>query len=635
MVLLAGTVARGEDAVIKGFFRNSQTGLSYTGNGWSVRTEGDRGWVSLKVGDAEFLKSIAMQKGDRFFTVFPDRSNLSHDQQVGRVGAVSDGVNMLKFSPAWHKPEAELYVGANETQDQVVRIFLADGVTVAKAEAREVVLAGPGRATVTIRPNKDTGDLAAGTVKGPGGADRLAVSLPCKGFAANAFTLTFPGPTNPPPCAGDFVSHARFDVRSSDDEPGKDNRFGGAADGARNPIYGPETKLDFGMEFVWTGKGPFNGYTEIEVIHSLGQPHFYQKVDLVGVTNRSTRVQFQPKFHLPGVSEVWCRLVDSENNLVWVNRYRMAWDWQHYKPRIVVEPDFKPFWDKTLAELRSVPLEAQAVRVYEDHPKFEMYDVTFNGWNRHRTHAMLFVPKGATNPLPAIVTAHPGTTGFNLNKRPDGVYGSEVKQDPRFVTIVPLVRGFAPDARDIPFNNPWWGPLEDRETYVARAWYCALVRAVDYLATRPDLVDMKRVVAVGGSQGGAFALVTAALDPRIRYCFADCPANCQPQEIMENYPSFGPSKGVIPPGRTLEQVERMLSYYNPVNFCPYIKCPAYVGSNIGDLTVHSMGPLAAYHNLTALPADQKDFYPGWTHFHGSGPGLGKKKSEILTALANP
>jgi hypothetical protein len=69
-----------------------------------------------------------------------------------------------------------------------------------------------------------------------------------------------------------------------------------------------------------------------------------------------------------------------------------------------------------------------------------------------------------------------------------------------------------------------------------------------------------------------------------------------------------------------------------VNFCPWIKCPTYVGSNIGDLTVHSMGPLAAYHNLTGLGADQKAFYPGFTHSHGSGPGLGVKSREWLDKL---
>ena len=104
---------------------------------------------------------------------------------------------------------------------------------------------------------------------------------------------------------------------------------------------------------------------------------------------------------------------------------------------------------------------------------------------------------------------------------------------------------------------------------------------------------------------------------------------------MHNYGSFGPSLGIVPPGMAPAAVETILSYYNPANFAPWIQCPTYVGSNIGDLTVHSMGPLAAYHNLTRLPPDQKAFHPGFTHAHGSGPGLWAKQQAIFETLAGP
>ena len=114
---------------------------------------------------------------------------------------------------------------------------------------------------------------------------------------------------------------------------------------------------------------------------------------------------------------------------------------------------------------------------------------------------------------------------------------------------------------------------------------------------------------------------------------ADLPSH--PLEIMDNYPSFGPSIGQVPEGKTVADVQRALSYYNPVIFAPLIKCPAYVGSKIGDVTLQSLGPLAAYHNLTGLAPENKAFYPGFTHFHGSGPGLGVKAKEVLESLAGP
>jgi len=678
--LLSVGKAGADEPVTKNLFRNTAKGLEFVSDGWSVRSDGDRGWVSLKVGQAEFLDStaargaFAFQKGDRWFTAFPDRQNLSHDDQVGRIGHAADGINLVKISPAWHRPEFEVYLGANEKEDQKVLLFLGSDVAFVRvggfldtsrtgaqtvlalgdkrqARTREaLVVHRTGTALLVKSLASAKGpkgedlpppEFEVGAMKDPGGQERLAIAFPCKGFAANTYQVA----VETVPRAENFVLCPRFDVKSSDDLA-DGNAFGGATNGVGNPVYGRDTKLDFGIVFGWLAETPFRGTAELEIVDCLGRPHFSQKIDLKdaappadakGVATRQIRVRFDPKFHLPGVSEVWGRLIDAEGRLVWVGRYRMAYDWEHYEPAIQVEPDFKEFWDKTLAELRAAPLEPQAERVkaYEDHPQFEIYDVTFNGWRRQRLHAMLFVPKAPAKPLPAIVTAHPGTTGFGVNKRPDGTYGSEHVQDPRFVTIVPLIRGHAPDAKDIPFNHPWWGPLGDRDTYAARSWYSAMVRAIDYLAARPDLVDMKRIVASGGSQGGALALVTAALDPRVAVCLSDCPACCQPQEIMESYGSFGPSRGQVPPGRTLQDVEKMLSYYNPVNFCPSIRCPTYVGSNIGDLTVHSLGPLAAYRNLTGLAPGEKAFYPGFSHAHGSGPGLGLKSREWLEKLGGP
>jgi len=641
--------------VVKNFFNDTKDGLVFVTDEWSVRSQRGRGWVSLKVGGAEFLHStadrggFAFRKGEKLMTYFPDQNNISHDRKVGRIGGVADGIYLLRISPSWTRGEFELYAGHNDRADHELVMYLGDDVAMVRLGSvgredrtwlRQIVR--PGHKGLVKSPGAvivhKTGcalviqaDCRVGTVKDPDGKDRLAIVFDTKGFAANSF----PCIVEPQKRAENFVMTPQFDVTSSDDP--KENVLG-ATMGVLNPVYGRDTKLDFNIEFGWLGDGPFDGSVELEVVHALGKRHLYERKELKGVKpddKGRVRVHFDPKFTMPGVSEVWGRIVDASGRLIWVNRYRMAYDWEHYKPEILVQPDMKQFWDATLKELRKVPLEPKTRRVFEDHPVLEIYEVTFNSWGGKRIYAMLFVPKGAKRPLPAIVGSHPGTKGYGIRKDNKGRFGSRIRQDLRCVTITPLIRGHKPDAKDIPFNHPWWGPLESRDDYVARAWYCAMVRSIDYLATRPDLVDMKRIVARGGSQGGALALVTAALDDRVAYCFADCPANCQPQEIMRYYGSFGPSRGVIPEGKTLADVDKLLSYYNPANFCPWIRCPTYVGSNIGDLTVHSMGPLAAYHNLTALKADRKDFYPGFTHMHGSGAGLGRKQREILEKIAGP
>jgi hypothetical protein len=60
-----------------------------------------------------------------------------------------------------------------------------------------------------------------------------------------------------------------------------------------------------------------------------------------------------------------------------------------------------------------------------------------------------------------------------------------------------------------------------------------------------------------------------------------------------------------------------------------------VHQNVGDLTVHSMGALGAYKNLTSLPGDRKWFKPGVNgHYHAGsreGAKLAKKLVDQLLA----
>ena len=49
--------------------------------------------------------------------------------------------------------------------------------------------------------------------------------------------------------------------------------------------------------------------------------------------------------------------------------------------------------------------------------------------------------------------------------------------------------------------------------------YLRLVRCIDLLTSLPEW-DGRNVIAAGGSQGGALALIATALDNRITHCVA-------------------------------------------------------------------------------------------------------------------
>lgn len=637
--------------------------VAYTGRGWSVRSTGDLGWTSMKVGNDEFLFSTDEVGGFLFSDqtlpqdghppLFPDQSTISHDRMVGHLGLVGNGIHMIRFTADPQRDDNELYFGANsDTEGLTCTLFLSgevkairvdDGKTVtlqqgSPVKTRKAVIMHRNGSSITIEstvsPSKDVAPppFTVGVVEHPSGKKVLGITFDTPGFKANPFSIDFGSEPRTP----SLLHQPGFAVTSSDDPEGA-SRFHGATRGVINPEYTPETELDYKVEFEWKGDAPFDGYAELEVIHAYGDLHYYERIDLKGKGPGKIVGKFDPQFTMPGVSDVWLRIVDGDGRMLWNDRYRMLYDRANFEPNLLVADDFEDFWQETLEILAQIPLDPKTERVerFKEVPGFEVYAVSFNGWEGKRIHAMLYVPREGERPLPAVVHSHPGTRGFNINKGPDGVYGSNLRMDPRFVRIIPLIRGHEIDAPDVPFNHPWWGPLENRDTYAARLWYTTMVRAIDYLATRPDIVDMDRIVADGGSQGGALAIVTTALDPRVAYCFSDCPSNAQAHEIMRYYEGFGPSRGIVPPGMTQEDAELLLSYYNPANFAPLIRVPTHVGINIGDLTVHSMGPLAIYQNLTGLDDSQKAFHPGFTHFHGSGPGLGRARRTVFDEIAGP
>ena len=88
-VLAAGACGQErQESIMNGFLDTPQR-LSFATEDWSVRAEPDRGWVSLKIGPAEFLHAaqgrggIVFQKGQEFITQFPDRNII---RTTGRSG---------------------------------------------------------------------------------------------------------------------------------------------------------------------------------------------------------------------------------------------------------------------------------------------------------------------------------------------------------------------------------------------------------------------------------------------------------------------------------------------------------------------------------------------------------------------
>jgi len=306
--------------------------------------------------------------------------------------------------------------------------------------------------------------------------------------------------------------------------------------------------------------------------------------------------------------------------------------------------DFGDFWKKALAEYREIPLDPRMesdVRRFTgteideynlnfaalpgnfdpDGCKFRSvlsYKISFAGPDGRRVYgwvarpeaegrfpAMLVLP-GAGNgkrPRPLDQARH-GYAALDLQ-----VHGNDVDAD--HYTPVP---GYVdPPFVYLPKEKSRWHRI-----------YLRAVRAVDFLAQMPE-VDAKRIVAVGGSQGGRLSVVVAGLEPRVAAavpaiahggnflhllqvcrCNAQRPTDFSPTDRFEpGTPVNGENLPDVPEMPDTDNVKCYI-YYDPMNFAPDIRCPVYFNAGLIDPVSPAYATWAVFRQIASA---DKTFVP--------------------------
>ena len=150
--------------------------------------------------------------------------------------------------------------------------------------------------------------------------------------------------------------------------------------------------------------------------------------------------------------------------------------------------------------------------------------------------------------------------------------------------------------------------IDDKNNFIYRGAYMDCIRAVDFIFSNYKLgLDTNRIIVFGGSQGGSFALITAAMDHRVAICGADNPLYCD----MHNYyeiancrtPDAFPIKYynqyLRKTNTTKASLLKTLDYFDVQNFMPYIKCPSLVALGTLDPISPPSCVYAAYNKMSA------------------------------------
>lgn len=296
-----------------------------------------------------------------------------------------------------------------------------------------------------------------------------------------------------------------------------------------------------------------------------------------------------------------CRVIVTYEGKEYVGLATAAFDPESIRPTTTEPEDFLRFWNDAKAANDKIPMDAK-MRLLPERctEKVNVYEVSFQNFKRgSRLFGILCVPK-AEGKYPAILRV-PGAgvrpyNGDVANAEKGvitleiGIHGIPVTMD---ASVYDNIRLASLDGYQN-FN------LDDRDRYYYKRVYVGCVRAVDYIFSLP-LFDGKNVVVMGGSQGGALSIVTAALDSRIKGLVAFYPALADLTGYLHNRAGGWPhlfNQANLEFNNQPRKIETS-KYYDVVNFARHLKVPGFYSMGFNDTTCPPTSMFSAYNVIKA------------------------------------
>jgi cephalosporin-C deacetylase len=303
-----------------------------------------------------------------------------------------------------------------------------------------------------------------------------------------------------------------------------------------------------------------------------------------------------------------CIAVVSHENIEYRGLATAGFDPDKIQPTIANPQDFESFWEGAKRDLAAIPLDAkmtllperctEKVNVYHlnlqnSKPGTRVYGILSIPKKEGKYPALLRVPGAGVRPYNGdVATAEKGVITLEI-----GIHGIPVTMDPGVYT----------DLGQGAFNGYFTYNMDDRDRFYFKRVYLGCVRANDFLTSLPQY-DGTNLAVTGGSQGGALSIVTAALDPRVKWLGAFYPALSDVTGYLQGRAGGWPhyfDKNGVKVNNTKEKLAT-LGYYDVVNFARRVKIPGLYIWGYNDETCPPTSMHAAY-NVTTAPKDLKLF----------------------------
>lgn len=270
-------------------------------------------------------------------------------------------------------------------------------------------------------------------------------------------------------------------------------------------------------------------------------------------------------------------------------------------PTVENPTDFVTFWEQAKDEAAKIPMDAEMTLMPERcTEKVNVYHVSIQNFrNRSRVYGILCMPKKEGKYPALLKVPGAGIRPYNgdianaelgIITLEIGIHGIPVNLDPE--VYGDLGAGALSGYQQ--FN------LDNRDRYYYKRVYLGCVRANDFLVSLPQFDGVNLGVS-GGSQGGALSIITAALDPRVKYLAADYPALSDVTGYLKGRAGGWPhmfDKNNLP-YNNLKEKQETIRYYDVVNFARLLKVPGYYSWGFNDETCPPTSMYAAYNVITA------------------------------------
>lgn len=278
-----------------------------------------------------------------------------------------------------------------------------------------------------------------------------------------------------------------------------------------------------------------------------------------------------------------------------------GFDPQTIQPTVENPGDFKQFWNQVKDELARIPMDAkmtllperctESVNVYHVNLQnmrvgTRLYGILCVPKKEGKYPALLKVPGAGVRAYAGdVALAEKGIITFEI-----GIHGIPVTMDPS--VYIDLANGAL--AGYFTYN------LDNRDRYYYKRVYAGCVRANDFLVSLPQY-DGTNLAVTGGSQGGALSIITAALDPRVKYLAAFYPALSDMTGYLDGraggWPHLFDKTNLAV--HNIKEKKETVKYYDVVNFARLLKIPGWYSWGFNDETCPPTSMYASYNIITA------------------------------------